>query len=476
MNKMKNNNVKPGLEPESALPGWWVVAKKELAELWLGGRAMILMIFFSVLLGIVSFMLATNTEMKLLPPLEMLFMTIQNTIAVGLFVGMLIAADTISGERERSTLEGLLLVPTSRRQIVIGKFVAAVSPWPVALLLAAVHLNILSPTPESFKLGVLLGGLVGSLLVIGFTGLGMLLSLWSESNRTSLFISLFTSILFLIPTQFPGTAQAGFMGQLVKRINPMESVNHFIEKLLVNNRTFNEMAPWLVSPILFAVIVFVVLFWYSAPRLALEAKKARLPWPPKMKRASVVALIVMTLGLPFLAATPARAQTETPISLIQISIDKTYLEVKTGDSTEFKTVVQYNGLEQSTPMVVAMNIVNLGDGTPVDPEDWSQERTQAIAPLAPGESAEQSWTINAILAGDYLAYMTVIPEPGKLGDTSQPVSSPGIRLVVAAYSPLNPGGVLPVALGMPIGLTIILALQNFLRRGRKKPLGISEDF
>ena len=86
------------------------------------------------LLGIVSFLLATNSEMKLLPPLEMLFMTIQNTIAVGLFVGMLIGADSISGERERASLEGLLLVPTSRRQIVVGKFLAAISPWPVALL------------------------------------------------------------------------------------------------------------------------------------------------------------------------------------------------------------------------------------------------------------------------------------------------------------------------------------------------------
>lgn len=473
--KSQNNNVKLGLTPESAIPGWWVVAKKELAELWLGGRAMILMIMFSVLLGIVTFLLATNAEMKLLPPLEMVFLTIQNTYSVGLFVGMLIGADSISGERERATLEGLLLVPSSRRQIVLGKFIAAISPWPVALLLAAAHLNILSPSPQVFNQGVLLGGLVGSLLVIGFTGLGMLLSLWSESNRTSLFSSLFISILFLIPTQFPGTAQAGFMGQLIKRINPMESVNHFVQKLIVNNRTFDEMASWLTAPIVFVVIVFAMLFWYSAPRLALEAKKSRPSWSLKTKHASIVALIVTALSLPFLAASPASAQTDAPTPLVEVSIDKAYLEVKTGDSNEFKTVVQYNGSQPSTPMVVAMNIVNLGNGDPVDPEDWSPIRTQTIEPLDPGASTELTWTINAILAGDYMAYMTVIPNPSGSKETSQPVSSPGIHLVIAAYSPLNPGGVLPVALGMPIGLTMILGLQNFLRHGRKKIPGVSED-
>jgi ABC-2 type transport system permease protein len=468
---MKNQQIETvGRDPgaESHVPGWWVVAKKELAELWLGGRAMILMILFSVLLGIVSYLLATNSEMKILPPREMLFLTIQNTIAVGLFVGILIGADSISGERERATLEGLLLVPSSRRQIVVGKFLAAISPWPVALLLASAHLKVLAPTPQDFQISILLAATLGTLLVFSFTGFGLLLSLWSESNRTSLFVGLFTSIIFLIPTQFPGQAQAGIMGQTIKRINPMESVNQFVEKLVVNNRTFDEMSSWLTSPIIFAVVVLVVLFWYAAPRLALDSRQARLPWPPRLKRAPVVASLLIVLALPLFMAVPASAQREDPVSPLQISIDKSYLEVKTGDSTEFQTVVQYNGSEESTPMVVAMNIVNLGEGEPVDPEDWSPERTQEVEPLAPGESAEQTWTITAILAGDYLAYMTVIPEPQEPGDTSSPVSSPGIRFTVEAFAPLNPSGVLPVAVGLPIGLILIFAFQKLLGPGRNK--------
>ena len=449
-------------------PGWWVVAKKELAELWLGGRALILMILFSVLLGVMSFLLATNEEMKLIPPLEMLFITVQNTIAVGLFIGIIIGADSISGERERATLEGLLLVPTSRRQIVVGKFIAAISPWPVALLLAAAHLNTLAPNSDAFVQSMLLAGLLGSLLVIGFTGFGLLLSLWSESNRTSLFVSLFTSILFLIPTRFPGNAQAGFMGQLVKRINPMEAVNQFTEKTLVNNRTFEEMSSWLTSPIIFPILVLIILFWYAAPRLAFDPKSSQINWLSKIRKISSLKILLIIICFSSLMAAPAKAQTDTPASPVQISIDKSYLDAKTGDSIEFTTTVQYNGAGQSGPIVVAMNIVNLSkEGDPVDPEDWSPERTQTIESLNSGESEELSWVINAILEGDFLAYMTAIPTPDGDGETSQPVSSSGIRLVVAAYSPLNPGGVLPIALGLPLTLIAIYSLQQFLRRDRK---------
>ena len=38
MKEPKYDTVKSGLKPESAMPGWWIVARKELIELWFGGR------------------------------------------------------------------------------------------------------------------------------------------------------------------------------------------------------------------------------------------------------------------------------------------------------------------------------------------------------------------------------------------------------------------------------------------------------
>jgi len=50
-------------------------------------------------------------------------------VAIGSLLALLAAADAISGERERGTLETLLLAPISRRSLVIGKGVAALTLW-----------------------------------------------------------------------------------------------------------------------------------------------------------------------------------------------------------------------------------------------------------------------------------------------------------------------------------------------------------
>jgi hypothetical protein len=120
--------------------------------------------------------------------------------------------------------------------------------------------------------------------------------------------------------------------------------------------------------------------------------------------------------------------------------------------------------DQSPQLNVAMNIVKTGKGDPVDPEDWSPERTQGIDPMAPGTSVEQSWTVNAVLAGDYMVYMTVIPEPNGAEATSQPVASRGIHLTVRAFEKSNPGGVLPVAIGTPLAMIVIALIPRSLRR------------
>lgn len=151
---------------------------------------------------------------------------------------------------------------------------------------------------------------------------------------------------------------------------------------------------------------------------------------------------------------------------LAITVDMDHQIVKTGDSIEFETVVTNTGSKGSPDLVVAMNIVNLGSGDPVDPEDWSPERTQSIDPLAPGGSATSPWTVDAILDGDYMVYMVVIPSPDGPRSTSQPVASSGIHLSVAKFIRLNPEGVLPIVVAMPIVLTLCMFGLRWIRRRR----------
>jgi ABC-2 type transport system permease protein len=449
---------------------------RELSELWLGGKAPVLLLIFSVLLGIMTWVMASNSELSLIPPQEMTYETLKAAIAVGLFISMIIGADSISGERERATLEGLLLTPTSRRQIVIGKFLAGISPWPVAMLIAVPYMWVLSQGNEVFRAAVPWGALLGTVLAPAFTGMGMLASFWSNSNKTSLFTGLGLYVLFLLPSQLPGRAQTGVAGSLLQQVNPIAATNHFLSKVLVNNRTLEEWWPFLISPVVFAVLVYALLFLYAAPGLRLDAGKASKFWSSVGRRFGFATawFAVLLLGTSTALAQSQEgpqaesAQTSAPQLPLHITVDLDYKVVKAGDKVLYNTVLSNSGLEMSPPLSVAMNIINLdAAGDVVDPEDWSPQRTQYLEALRPGESNKMSWQVNAILDGDYLIYMTLIPEPAGQTATSQPVASSAIHLTVTPFTKLNPRGVLPYAVGGPI---ILLLGMSLLRRHRRRQI------
>src|SRR5215208_3043889 len=454
---------------------WIVVTLQELSALWRGGTIPALFVPFSIVLSFMSYLLATNKELSLTPPKEMVFFIVQITLAVGLLISLIIGANAISGERENGTFESLLVTPVSRRQIILA--------------ISTVYIALLAPTAQIFWLALLLAGVLGSLLMIIFAGFGLLVSIYSNSNRSSLSVSLVVLLLSMVETQTPTGAQTGNVGYLFKRINPIEATLQVTEKVLVNNRTITEMNNplgsqgfWLLSPLLVALLVLVLLFVFGHAHLSLHA---RLGLEDKLKRlrslrrgrlSALMIVLVLASAFMFILASSSLAaralaldnarKESTPAEPLQISIDRRYEVTKTGDEFDFKTQIKnIDPHKQSGPLVVAMNIINLGSGQPVDPEDWSPERTQAIGSLKSGQASELTWTIESILKGDYLIYMVVTPKPVGSTSTSQPVASWAIHLTVKPHTRLNPGGIMPLAIGTPTALTALwLGLRGMRRR------------
>ncbi len=460
------NAIQSPLSPshDSAQPTWWLIFTRDLADLWVGGKALVLIFLYSIFLSVITYVIASNSELSLIPPKEMVYETIKNVMAVSLFIGLIIGADSLSGERDRGTLEPLLLTPTSRRQIMAGKFLAATTFWPAAFIIAIPFLKLLSQGDEIFGQGLFWGGVLGSFLMFAYIGVGMLVSFWSNSNKTSYFVSLGVYIVILVPAQLPGKAQTGPIGQFLQWVNPLAAVNHFLSKHLVNNIKLSEFWTWLESPVVFMAVVLSILFFYAAPSLRLENGAGSKVW----KRVShIIGLGVIAALVIFSNASTALAwQGVDGEQTIQVSIDLDYTKVKASDSIFFKTTITNAGTENSAPLIVAMNIINIDAlGEVVDPEDWSPQRTQYIATLAPGESAILEWRVNAILDGDYMVYMVVVPQPTGENATSQPIASSGIHLVVTPFTKLNPSGVLPFAVGVPI---LLLAIMYFVYRRRQQ--------
>ena len=225
-----------------------VVLGQELRDLWLGGRGLVLTFAFSLLLSVIAYLVATNHALNFLEHRETVNLLLQVAIAVGALLALLAAADTISGERERGTLESLLLTPVPRLALAAGKLLGSLSLWAVALVVTVPYLWFLGRGVGLVGDALVTGVVVGTLLAVFLASLGFLISVFASSNRVSLSLSLLLLLALFVPTQLPSAAQQGWAGDLLLRLNPITAGEHYVGKVVTSAHPWSEDLSWLVSP------------------------------------------------------------------------------------------------------------------------------------------------------------------------------------------------------------------------------------
>jgi ABC-2 type transport system permease protein len=242
------------------------VARQELRGLWLGGRGLPLLFGFSALLSVVTYLAASNKTINYLETREAVNLALQVAVAVGALLTLLVAADAVSGERERGTLETLLLTPVARSQLVAGKLLAALSLWLAAIVVTVPYVWFLGHGVGAVGDAVISGFVIGSLIAVGLAAFGIVVSIFSRSNRLSLSVCLFALLALFAPTQFPTGAQTGWVADLLQRANPLTAGEHYIGKVVVDQHGWTHDAAWLISPIAAAAVIVAIAIGV-APRL-----------------------------------------------------------------------------------------------------------------------------------------------------------------------------------------------------------------
>jgi ABC-2 type transport system permease protein len=213
----------------------------------------VLLFAFSVLMSVVTYLAASNQALNFLEQREAVSLALQVALVVGVLVTTVVSADAISGERERGTLENLLLSPVSRRGIVLGKLTAALCLWLGTFLVSVPYIWVLGRGVSVVSRAILLGLLVGTLLAVALAALGLLISTVSSSNKVSLSVTLFLLIALFAPTQLPAMPQ-GWFGNLLARVNPVGAATHYVTAVLVNGQRWTSGLSYLVSPLVLAAL------------------------------------------------------------------------------------------------------------------------------------------------------------------------------------------------------------------------------
>ena len=258
-------NELQGTDRPTRAGGWRVVAVQECRDLWVGGRGPLLVFAFSILLSAMTYLAATNRAMNFLEQREAVNLTLQVALSVGVLLTLLVSADAISGERERGTLEALLLTPVSRRAIIGGKLVAAMTLWLACLVAVLPYLWVLGRGVAVAGPAAVLALCVGTLVALGLGSLGLLISACTNSNKASLAISLLVLLTMFAPTQIPALPKTG-IGELLVRVNPIGSALHYVSQVLVSHRGWIHDLSYLASPAILAVVTGAVLI-VAGPRI-----------------------------------------------------------------------------------------------------------------------------------------------------------------------------------------------------------------
>jgi hypothetical protein len=155
--------------------------------------------------------------------------------------------------------------------------------------------------------------------------------------------------------------------------------------------------------------------------------------------------LLLVTAVFLLVAAPAAAG-------VAVSNDRVTVTTKLGHKFVFHSRIENRSATAATGLVAHLNVVDLTGHTYVDPEDWSSHRTRYLAPIPPGGSTTLSWPMNAVNAGTIGVYVAVLPRSGA---PVPPTTGPTLRVSIQDRKTLNSGGILPLALGIPVALGVL---------------------
>lgn len=171
--------------------------------------------------------------------------------------------------------------------------------------------------------------------------------------------------------------------------------------------------------------------------------------------------VLLTVGLG--GATNAAAQAPGDVT---VSVEPTTSSIMLGESLDLHVTVTNNATAPIPELVVHLDVTDPTISTSVDPEDWTSTLTRPVGVLAPQATITLDWTVQPIAGGTFAVYAVAL-------SADQAAVSPSniLRVEVQDRRVLNPGGILPVALGAPalVGALLVLQLRLVRRTHRRGP-------
>lgn len=442
-------------------PGWQVVMFTGLQQFWLSWKGPLLLLIFSLFLSANVFLLAHDPENNVLSQAKMANFILELIILSGSALALMLGANAFSGERDRQTLESLLLTPTPRGQLALGKLLVVLSLWlgmvPIAIPYIVLMTDGTGAMAEALLVLIILGTCIAGLSA----GIGVICSSFAPTNIISFSVSFAVMALLTIPTQLPGSVQnlSGVNWFIV--VNPVTAVAKYRTAVVLKGEAWTDSLSLWISPVVSVLLIMGVATYLLNKYLSLQGgptPKRKSPSKSIVNTTASVAVIMLMLGG---LAAPVLAQ--GPDETLSVEISQDSASMVAGEWIEFSTVLHNSSNETTPPLVAHLNVAAIEPGPYVDPEDWSPDRTRYVAAIQPGGSVELRWRVHALMEGEFGVFVTVIsPE-----HSFRSVASMPLRIHAEPDQVLPMNNVVPVITIVPIIplILVLVSLGSSWRRG-----------
>lgn len=239
-----------------------LIARKEAGTLLRSPRGLAWLVAMAVALSVFCLLLVSDTELSLLDNAQVVYDMAGLITALGALLAVILGVDALAGERDRGSLPPLLLTPAPPDSILLGKLGGIITVWVVMFLVALPYLWAVGSTGQNLMAGIVILGLFGSPVVIGFGCLALGLGARLDSARGGLLTGLILLLLAASPLLFGPSLRQTAIGSAFDAINPFAAAVNAYDAVIIDSATVAS--QWGKALLVLAWLGIFLLFARSA--------------------------------------------------------------------------------------------------------------------------------------------------------------------------------------------------------------------
>ena len=211
------------------------LVEKECIEEIISPRGAALYLVGCGVLSVFSLLLVSNTELSLLDNAQAVYMMSSIIIALSLLIAVIRGSDGFAGERERETLETLLITPVSPAEVAIAKLMGLIFSWLVLFIISIPYLWAVGSTGQNLNSALQYLFISGTLLVVIFGGFTLAISARMRTFKGTMSIGLTAFLLSGSPILLGPSLRQSTVGRFIDLLNPFANALNMLDSVIVDS-------------------------------------------------------------------------------------------------------------------------------------------------------------------------------------------------------------------------------------------------